>query len=40
MHKNGQNDLKFRHNMHYWDSNQFLKFCKNLPKSDDVWPKI
>ena len=40
MPKNGQNDLKFGHNMHYGDSNQFLKFCENLPKMMIFWPKI
>ena len=28
MHKNGQNDLKFGHNMHYGDTNNFLVFAK------------
>ena len=39
MPKNGQNDLKFGHKMHYGDSNQFLKFCENLPKNDDFLAK-
>ena len=37
--KNGQNDLKFRHNMHYGDSNHFLKFCQNLSKNHDFLAK-
>ena len=39
MPKNGQNDLKFEHNMHYGDSNHFLKFWQNLPKNGDLMAK-
>ena len=39
MPKNGQNDLKFGHNMHYGDSNHFLKFWQNLPKNADLMAK-
>jgi len=39
MPKNGQNDLKFRNNMHYGDSNHFLKFWQNLPKNADLMAK-
>ena len=39
MPKNGKNELKFRHNMHYRNSNHFLKFCENLPKNDDFFAK-
>ena len=39
MPKNGQNDLKFEHNMHYGDSNCFLKFWQNLPKNVDLMAK-
>ena len=39
MPKNGQNDLKFGHNMHYGDSNHFLNFWQNLPKNADLMAK-
>ena len=39
MPKNGQNDLKFGHNMQYGDFNHFLKFWKNLPKNADLMTK-
>ena len=39
MPKNGQNDLKFGHNMHYGDLNDFLKFWQNLPKNADLMAK-
>ena len=39
MPKNGKNDLKFGHNMHYGDSNHFLKFWQNLSKNADLMAK-
>ena len=39
MPKNCQNGLKFEHNMHYGDSNNFLKFWQNLPKNGDLMAK-
>ena len=39
MPKNGQNDLKFGHNMHYGDSNHFQKIWQNLPKNADLMAK-
>ena len=33
MHRTDQNNLKFEQNMHYGDSNDFPKFCQNLPKN-------
>ena len=39
MHKNGQNDLEFRHNMYYDHFYQFQKFCQNLSKNDDFSTK-
>ena len=39
MPKNGQNDLKFGHNMYYVNFYPFLKFCQNLPKNGDFLAK-
>ena len=39
MPKNGQNDLKFGHNMYYDHFYPFLKFGQNLSKNGDFLAK-
>jgi endonuclease I len=39
MPKKGQNDLKFKNNMHYGDFNHLQKDYKNLPKNYDFLAK-
>ena len=39
MPKNGQNDLKFGHNMYYDHFYLFFKFCQNSSKNGDFLAK-